>query len=199
MWNPHCSDRIEAEVFWSNFGTQLGFVRPHYLRFVLRTEVGLRKPDGGAARDKLQTVSSIWGSYHEKAEQGSSTGKGKLWSKKIAIIDGGSTATHSKAISELEGWILLRELVLQEHIAVLKNWAAAHVVTKLKFWNPKQLLTFGDLSGFGLDGIRWPPARPPGKRPRKHLLEMAPPFLAAHLLTETQRPRSQSVNGTGAE
>ena len=47
------SDESRWEVFWSNFGTQLGFGCPHYLRFVPRREVGLRKPDRGAAMEKM--------------------------------------------------------------------------------------------------------------------------------------------------
>ena len=35
---------------------------------------------------------------------------------------------------------------------------------------------------------------------KKHLIEVAPPLLMrAHLLTKTQEPRSQSVNGMRAE
>ena len=39
--------------------------------------------------------------------------------QKNTITDGGSTEMHSRAMSGLDGQILLRKLVLQEHLVVL--------------------------------------------------------------------------------
>jgi hypothetical protein len=49
---------LKLEAFLVKIWDPAGIWRPHYLRFVPRTEVGLRKPDRGAARDNLQMATN---------------------------------------------------------------------------------------------------------------------------------------------